>query len=125
MKIKLNTVLTANTIFRNIIDNDKDNTIDSVFKFKLLSMLKEMTNAVTTFEEVRNEKIQKYGSLDKETGQYKIDENSENFKKINEELLELVNEEVDVNISKIKLDDAIRNGLNSYLLQNLIEIIEP
>lgn len=125
MKIKLNTVLTANAIFRNIIDNDTENKIDSVFKFKLLTMLKEMSNSVTTFEEIRNEKIKEYGTIDDESGQYQIDQKSEDFKKFNDELLNLVDEEVEINISKIKLNDAIKYGLNSYTLQNILDIIEP
>lgn len=125
MKIKLNTILVANAIFRNIIDNDTDNKIDSTFKFKLLTMLKDMSNSVSAFEEIRNEKIKEYGAINEENGQYYIDEKSDNVKKFNEELLKLVDEEVDININKIKINDAIKYGLNSYTMQNLIEIIEP
>ena len=60
MKIKLGIVLDLNAMLKAIIDNT-ELKIDSLLKFKLLGILKNIEIPVNNFEAVRNEKIREYG----------------------------------------------------------------
>ena len=56
MKIKLGIVLDLNAMLKVIIDNT-ELKIDSLLKFKLLGILKNIEIPVNNFETIRNEKI--------------------------------------------------------------------
>ena len=56
MKIKLGTVLDLNAMLKAIIDNT-ELKIDSLLKFKLLGILKNIEIPVNNFETIRNENI--------------------------------------------------------------------
>ena len=59
MTIKLATVLQLNNLLKSIIDNT-ELKIDSLFKFRLLGIMKNIENPVNNFETIRNYKIREY-----------------------------------------------------------------
>ena len=60
MKIKLGIVLELNNMLKAIIDNT-ELKIDSLLKFKLLGILKNIEIPVNNFEAVRNERFENMG----------------------------------------------------------------
>lgn len=123
IKLKLSDVLNLNQTLKVIID-DAEAKIDSVFKFKLLGIMKSIENHTANFEIIRNEKINEYG---KETfdGYISIDkEDVEAVKRFNDDLMELINSEVSINITKLKSSDVFNKGLKAEYLIGLYPIIE-
>lgn len=123
IKLKLSDVLNLNQTLKVIID-DAEAKIDSVFKFKLLGIMKSIENHTANFEIIRNEKINEYG---KETsdGHISIDkEDVEAVKRFNDDLMELINSEVSINITKLKSSDVFNKGLKAEYLIRLYPIIE-
>ena len=123
MKIKLSTVLELNNMLKAIIDNT-ELKIDSLFKFKLLGILKNIEIPVNNFEAVRNEKIREYGKENDE-GNISISvDDTESMEKFTNDLNEVINSEVEVNIQKLKPIDIFDKGLPAEYLVGLYSIIE-
>ncbi len=123
MKIKLNDVLNLNQTIKSIID-DTDINVDSLFKFKLLGVLKAIKNHVENFEMIRNEKIVAYGEKN-EDGNVEISrENTEAIKKFNDDLAAVIESDVTINITKFKSDEVFNKGLKVEYLMGLYPIIE-
>ena len=123
MKIKLGTVLDLNAMLKAIIDNT-ELKIDSLFKFKLLGILKNIEIPVNNFEAVRNEKIREYGKENDE-GNIGISANdTESMEKFTNDLNEVINSEIEVNIQKLKATDVFDKGVPAEYLVGLYSIIE-
>ena len=123
MKIKLGTVLDLNAMLKAIIDNT-ELKIDSLLKFKLLGILKNIEIPVNNFEAVRNEKIREYGKENDE-GNIGISANdTESMEKFTNDLNEVINSDVEVNIQKLKATDVFDKGLPAEYLVGLYSIIE-
>ena len=123
MKIKLGTVLDLNAMLKAIIDNT-ELKIDSLLKFKLLGILKNIEIPVNNFEAVRNEKIREYGKENDE-GNISISvDDTESMEKFTNDLNEVINSEVEVNIQKLKPIDIFDKGLPAEYLVGLYSIIE-
>ena len=123
MKIKLNNVLELNNMLKAIIDNT-ELKIDSLLKFKLLGILKNIEIPVNNFEAVRNEKIIEYGKENDE-GNISISvDDTESMEKFTNDLNEVINSEVEVNIQKLKPIDIFDKGLPAEYLVGLYSIIE-
>ena len=123
MKIKLGTVLDLNAMLKAIIDNT-ELKIDSLLKFKLLGILKNIEIPVNNFEAVRNEKIREYGK-ENEDGNIGIsNDDTESIKKFSEEMDNVINSDVEVNIQKLKATDVFDKGLPAEYLVGLYSIIE-
>ena len=123
MKIKLSTVLELNNMLKAIIDNT-ELKIDSLFKFKLLGILKNIEIPVNNFEAVRNEKIREYGKENDEGNIGISADDTESMEKFTNDLNEVVNSEVEVNIQKLKATDVFDKGLPAEYLVGLYSIIE-
>ena len=123
MKIKLSTVLGLNNMLKAIIDNT-ELKIDSLFKFKLLGILKNIEIPVNNFEAVRNEKIREYGKENDEGNIGISADDTESMEKFTKDMNELVNSDVEVNIQKLKADDVFDKGLPAEYLVGLYSIIE-
>lgn len=65
MKLKLKELMILNQILKNMIDQDNDRKIQTLFKFKILGILKNMETPIANFEVIRNEKIKEYGTKKK------------------------------------------------------------
>ena len=123
MKIKLGTVLDLNAMLKAIIDNT-ELKIDSLLKFKLLGILKNIEIPVNNFEAVRNEKIREYGKENDEGNIGISADDTESMEKFTNDLNEVINSEVEVNIQKLKVTDVFDNGLPAEYLVGLYSIIE-
>ena len=123
MKIKLGIVLDLNAMLKAIIDNT-ELKIDSLFKFKLLGILKNIEIPVNNFEAVRNEKIREYGKENDEGNIGMSADDTESMEKFTNDMNELVNSDVEVNIQKLKAVDVFDKGLPAEYLVGLYSIIE-
>ena len=123
MKIKLSTVLELNNMLKAIIDNT-ELKIDSLLKFKLLGILKNIEIPVNNFEAVRNEKIREYGKENDEGNIGISADDTESMEKFTNDLNEVINSDVEVNIQKLKAVDVFDKGLPAEYLVGLYPIIE-
>ena len=123
MKIKLSNVLELNNMLKAIIDNT-ELKIDSLLKFKLLGILKNIEIPVNNFETVRNEKIREYGKENDEGNIGISADDTESMEKFTNDLNEVINSEVEVNIQKLKAVDVFDKGLPAEYLVGLYSIIE-
>ena len=123
MKIKLGTVLDLNAMLKAIIDNT-ELKIDSLLKFKLLGILKNIEIPVNNFEAIRNEKIREYGKENDEGNIGISADDKESMEKFTNDLNEVINSEVEVNIQKLKATDVFDKGLPAEYLVGLYSIIE-
>ena len=123
MKIKLGIVLDLNAMLKAIIDNT-ELKIDSLLKFKLLGILKNIEIPVNNFEAVRNEKIREYGKENDEGNIGISADDTESMEKFTNDLNEVINSEVEVNIQKLKATDVFDKGLPADYLVGLYPIIE-
>ena len=123
MKIKLSNVLELNNMLKAIIDNT-ELKIDSLLKFKLLGILKNIEIPVNNFEAVRNEKIREYGKENDEGNIGISADDTESMEKFTKDMNEVINAEVEVNIQKLKATDVFDKGLPADYLVGLYPIIE-
>ena len=123
MKIKLETVLDLNAMLKAIIDNT-ELKIDSLLKFKLLGILKNIEIPVNNFEAVRNEKIREYGKENDEGNIGISADDKESMEKFINDMNEVINSDVEVNIQKLKAVDVFDKGLPAEYLVGLYSIIE-
>ena len=123
MKIKLETVLDLNAMLKAIIDNT-ELKIDSLLKFKLLGILKNIEIPVNNFEAVRNEKIREYGKENDEGNIGISADDTESMEKFTKDMNEVINSDVEVNIQKLKAVDVFDKGLPAEYLVGLYPIIE-
>ncbi len=121
--MKLNEVLNLNRTLKTIID-DTDTKIDTLFKFKLLGIMKAIEGHVANFDIIRNEKIMEYGEKD-DNGNIKISaDDKDSIKKINDDLTAVLNSDVSINITKLKSGDIFNKGIKAEYLIGLYSIIE-
>ena len=123
MKIKLGTVLDLNAMLKAIIDNT-ELKIDSLLKFKLLGILKNIEIPVNNFEAVRNEKIREYGKENDEGNIGISADDTESMEKFTKDMNEIINSDVEVNIQKLKATDVFDKGVPAEYLVGLYSIIE-
>ena len=123
MKIKLGTVLDLNAMLKAIIDNT-ELKIDSLLKFKLLGILKNIEIPVNNFEAIRNEKIREYGKENDEGNIGISADDTESMEKFTNDMNEVINSDVEVNIQKSKATDVFDKGLPADYLVGLYPIIE-
>ena len=123
MKIKLGIVLELNNMLKAIIDNT-ELKIDSLLKFKLLGILKNIEIPVNNFESVRNEKIREYGKENDEGNIGISADDTESMEKFTNDMNEVINSEVEVNIQKLKPIDIFDKGSPAEYLVGLYSIIE-
>ena len=123
MKIKLSNVLDLNNMLKAIIDNT-GLKIDSLLKFKLLGILKNIEIPVNNFEAIRNEKIREYGKENDEGNIGISADDTESMEKFTKDMNEVINSDVEVNIQKLKAVDVFDKGLPAEYLVGLYSIIE-
>lgn len=123
--MKLNYIITLNTIMENLINNVQG--ITPSLKFKFLGIMRELSPHINNFETIRNDLVRKYGKTD-EQGMIKVEkEDTENFNKFNEEFDKFVSEtDVDIDMSKLKIKaaDVFDKGVPANYLTLLYDLIE-
>ena len=130
MEIKTGQVISIYNILQDIIDNNKD--VDSSIKFKFLLTMNELTNVVSNFEKMRNEKINEFGKdteIEDENGEKRIvkaidEDDVEARKNFSDTMNEIINSDIEVNIQKFKSDEIFNKGITSQQLVCLLPIIE-
>lgn len=123
IKLTLGEVLNLNQTLKLIIDDTETKT-DSLFKFRLLGIMKAIECHVSGFETIRNEKINEYGEQTKD-GQVQLSrDNKDAFEKFNKDLMAVINSEVTVNIDKLKAQDVFDKGVRAEYLMGLYAVIE-
>lgn len=121
MKLKLVEVINLNHALKRIIDENKQ--LDAVFKFKLLGIMKAIESHISNFEIIRNEKIMEYGKKT-EDGLVNISpDDKEAIKKFNESLEDVINNDVTINVEKLKSADVFSKDFNVEELIALYPII--
>lgn len=123
IKLTLGEVLNLNHVLKSIID-DNETKIDSLFKFKLLGVMKSIETHVANFETIRNEKINEYGKQTEDGSVSIPPEDKEAIRKFNDDLIKLINSEGTVNIAKLKTSDVFDKGVKAEYLIGLYPIIE-
>lgn len=134
----VNSIITYDRVIKDIIDNSK---LDGLVKFKFLQIAKQFEPIVSDFQKVRDELISKIGSqldngsvgiLEPKKDDYDTDaayqdavktytEQVEEFQK---QLTPILNEEVSVDIKKIKADVIMNSGISSEALLVIFDLIE-
>ena len=123
MTIKLATVLQLNNLLKSIIDNT-ELKIDSLFKFRLWGIKKNIENPVKNYETIKNDKIREYGKEDEEGNIGISKEDVDALKKFTEDMDKIVDSDVEINIQKLKASDVFDKGLPADYLVGLYPIIE-
>lgn len=126
MKIKFNNVSLAETL--QILN--KFNQVSGKLGYAISKTKKIITRQLEPFEEERQKLFQKYGEKDEQTGNLRIDQNSENFTKFMEQfkplaqdiqieldIFQITREEFEGNESLFEVKDATVNDFD--LLQEL------
>ena len=124
--MRLKDILNINQILKIIIDNSELN-IDTLLKFKLLGIMKNIEILVNNFEIIRNEKIREYGKETEDKNGNKtigIDiDDKECMKKFSDDLNKILDSDVEINIQKLKPSDVFDKGLPAEYLVGLYSII--
>ena len=124
MKMKLKDWMVLNQTLKNLIDHDTDQTIQTLFKYKILGILKQLETPIANFEIIRNEKIREYGT-ENENGTISIpEEQEESIRQFTDDMNTLIESEVDVPIEKFKAEEVFRSGVPADYLVGLYGIIE-
>ena len=138
MEIKLKNVLNYNTVFKNIIDNSN---VSGQLKFRFLTALKQFEPVVANFNQIKDDFIVKYGSVQPDGGyaiiepdkqnfendtEYETALNTyvENFKAFTDEINKLLEELVEINFTKfdVSIMDANIPSDALLLIYDLIEV---
>lgn len=124
MKMKLSDIILLNESLKSIIDTDKKLKIDTLFKFKLLGIMKNIENPVANFDVIRNEKIREYGKEDENGNIAIVPEDKDTVKKFTDDLNAVLNSDVEVSIEKLKIKDVFNAGIPAEYLVKLYAIME-
>lgn len=124
INIKLSNLLNINAVLKEIIENKDNIKSDSLFKFKLLTIMKSLESHVSNFEAVKNDKIQEYGKPDDDGKIIVSPDDKEMFDKFVYDINELLNSEVSINIQKLKAGDVFDKGIDAEYLVKLYNIME-
>lgn len=121
--LKLGELIKLNKTLKSIID-DSELKIDTIFKFRLLGILKSIELPIKNFEMIRDEKIMEFGK-ETEDGTIQIPmDDVEAIRKFNDSLAEIINSDVKIIIDKLKADEVFKQDLKADYLVELYLIIE-
>ncbi|MDE6253338.1 MAG: hypothetical protein K2M78_12025 [Lachnospiraceae bacterium] len=124
INIKLSNLLNINSVLKEIIENKDNVKSDSLFKFKLLTIMKSLEGHISNFEAVKNDKIQEYGKPDEDGKIVVSPDDKEMFDKFVKDINELLNSEVTINIHRLKAADVFDKGIDAEYLVKLYDIME-
>lgn len=125
IKLKLSEVLNLNNTIKAIIDEQNNDTkTDSLLKFKLLGIMKNIELHIANFEVIRNEKIREYGKTDENNTISISPEDTEAISKFTKDMNTLLNSDVTVTIDKLKAADVFDKGVAAEYLVGLYGIME-
>lgn len=123
MKLKLGNLININNTLKQIIDDDKTK-IEPLLKFKLLGILKSIEPHVSNFEIIRNEKIKEFGKETKDGSISIAADDIDSIAKFNESITKLIENEVTIQVDKLKVGDIFDKGVCAEYLIKLYPFIE-
>jgi len=92
--------------------------------YDLAKMVNKLNEELKAIDEVRNGLVKKYGEVDKESsGQISIKPESGNYSKFVEGITELMNQEVEVVIGKVKLPQEV-DGITLQIEPSVLMALE-
>ncbi len=106
IKVKLNTLLDSLSILKELANKE----LKGRTAFQLGKLIKKVDEEYSLFNETREKLLNKYAAKD-ENGSYKIGENNEytfennNYQLFMEEISSIINTEIEIEASPIKLED--------------------
>lgn len=92
--------------------------------WKIMKNLKKIQEETQIFETFKAEKIKQYGKFDEEQNDYILTQDNENYAVVVSELEELLNQTVNLDIQKIKLEEIENVELNVQQLFKIEWMIE-
>lgn len=123
MTVKLYEIIRLNQALKLIID-DTENKIDSLFKFRLLGIMKEISSHIENYEIIRAEKIKEFGKETKD-GNIGIDpKDKKSVDKFSKEIKIIEDSDVELNIKKFKVQDIFNKGVPADVLMLLYPFVE-
>lgn len=127
--MKVKNIKGTNQVFLSILNTlNKFTSITGKLGYGISKTRKNILQELEPFEEQRKILIKKYGEKNEETGEIKIDTNSENFQKFLEELKPLLEIELEISFWQITQEQFDNNeslfaseaNVNDYdILQDL------
>ena len=91
--------------------------------FRFAKLLKELEPHIANFESVRNEKIKEYGDLIDDENQ-KYDFSDENKAKLESEIKEMINDDINLSFDKMIIDDFNGIEIEPSVLIGLMPLIQ-
>lgn len=122
IKMKLANVINLNNTVKAIIDNEQMK-VDALFKFKLLGIMKKLESYIGNFVMIRNEKIEEYGTANKDGSISVKEDDIDAFKKFNDDMSKVLNSDVTVHIEKFNANEVFHAGVSADYLVGLYDII--
>lgn len=101
MKLKLSDIINSILVLKEL-GNRK---FPGKTSFRIQRNLKLIEPEIKTFEEEKQKIVEKYAKNKKEDGSFYIEQ--ADTERINEELLELLNQEIEINILQIGIDELL------------------
>ena len=138
IKLTIQEILNYDSVVKNIIDNT---SVDGILKFRFLQMAKQFESTVENVNKVRDELIDKYSEVN-ENGQSGIfqprrdqfvsDEDynaavkkfDDTIAKFNKDMKKVLDDTVELEITKFKASDIMNAGIPSDALLVLYNLIE-
>ena len=123
MTKKLIEFIRLNQTIKTIID-DKSLSLEPLFQFRLLGILKKLEPHITNFEIIRNEKIREYGTASEDGALSIPASDTEAMEKFNAAISQVLDGEITVDIEPFAAADVFEQGINAECLLGLYEIME-
>ncbi len=98
--------------------------INAVISFRLATLIEKVEQELKRYQTVQDEKLKQYGELveNKDGNSYQL--SGENLTKFQSERTDLLNEEIELNFTKIKLEDIKNINLSINHMVSLKWLIE-
>ena len=121
--LKLKELLKINNTLEQILNDNANPKIDSLFRFKILSILKNLEDYVINFHLIRNQKIQQYGHDDKEGNIFIRPDDKESIEKFNKDMLPILESNVELELHLLEQEDVFLKDLDSRVLVAMYPLI--
>ena len=124
IKLKLSDLLLINDALEKILNNRSSGGMDTLFQFKILGILKELERHVSSYNQIRNEKIKEYGKPG-ENGEIAIPpEDDQAIRKFHDDLIPILNSEISVALEPLEPENVFSMNLDAKMLLALYPLME-
>lgn len=101
----MKTTLRKAVISEGVLQDLSRTKMSTLTAWKILKILNTLSKETQIFRDIREEKIKEYGTINQETGEYFVPENTDNYNTIVRELEEVLNSEIELDIKPIDIHD--------------------